>query len=195
MSNILATPSRDAVRVGAALALLISGAVVSAPTAEAASSGRVCMVNAPRGAYGAGHAAFMIKDRAGTNHWLYGSFGSQNDAPMAGWIRGGTWEQARSHFKKVRDRDHLNRQYYKQYRCVNTADADLRAAQSWYSTVKNRGYNVHTNNCLHATIAAFKGYSGKLRHDKRLPSATNKPPNDYFAKVLTSAGWERKHDL
>ncbi|AXI91223.1 hypothetical protein SAM9427_36205 (plasmid) [Streptomyces sp. ETH9427] len=178
-----------------ALALLATGAVTAPLEAQAAPLGRVCMFEAPRGAYGAGHAAFAIKVRGETNHWIFGSFGSTNDAPKAGWIKGGTWEKARGHFTSVRDKDHNNARYYTRYRCVNTRDGDVKRSQSWYTTVKSRGYNVTTNNCLHMSMAVFKGYSEILRKDTRLKSATRWTPNDYYKEVLPAARWEASHSL
>ncbi|MER6488721.1 hypothetical protein V6P99_34325 [Streptomyces virginiae] len=178
-----------------ALALLATGMVTAPVDAQAASLGRVCMFEAPRGAYGAGHAAFAIRDRSDTKHWIYGSFGSTNDAPVAGWIKGGSWEKVRQHFISVEDKDHNNERYYTRYRCVNTRDGDLKRAQSWYSAVKNRGYNAATNNCLHMSMAVFKGYSETLRKDTRLKSATGWTPNNYYRDVLPAARWEVSHSL
>ncbi|MFC9943984.1 hypothetical protein [Streptomyces pratensis] len=186
---------RSTVPVAAAFALLATGAVTAPLEAQAAPLGRVCMFEARRGAYGAGHAAFAIKVRGETNHWIYGSFGSTNDAPKAGWIKGGTWEKARGHFTAARDKDHDNARYYTRYRCVNTRDGDVKRAQSWYSAVKNRGYSVLTNNCLHMSMAAFKGYSEILRKNTRLESATNWTPNNYYRDVLPAARWEVSHSL
>jgi hypothetical protein len=178
-----------------ALALLATGMVAAPLEAQAAPLGRVCMFEAPRGAYGAGHAAFAFKVRGETNHWIYGSFGSTNDAPKAGWIKGGTWEKARARFVSVRDKDHDNARYYTRYRCVNTRDGDVKRAQSWYTTVKNRGYKLSTNNCLHMSMAVFKGYSEILRKDARLESATGWTPNGYYTKVLPAGHWEVSHQL
>ncbi|RPK32036.1 hypothetical protein EES39_39605 [Streptomyces sp. ADI92-24] len=178
-----------------ALALLGTGAVTAPLAAQAAPLGRVCMFEAPRGAYGAGHAAFAVKGRGEANHWIYGSFGSTNDVPKAGWIKGGTWANVRSRFISVRDQDHKNARYYTRYRCVNTRDGNIKRAQSWYSTVKNRGYNLHTNNCLHMSMAVFKGYSEVLRKDTRLKSTTNWSPNNYYRDVLPAAHWEKSHSL
>ncbi|MDV5143999.1 hypothetical protein R1T08_06905 [Streptomyces sp. SBC-4] len=174
------------------LALLATGMATAPVEAQAAALGRVCMFEAPDGAYGAGHAAFAIKVRGKANHWIYGSFGSYVDAPRNGWIKGGTWEKARAHFTSVKDK---NQQYYTRYRCVNTRDGDVKRAQSWYTTVKNRGYILSTNNCLHMSMAVFKGYSEILRKDTRLPSATNKTPDYYYETVLKKAKWEMSHRL
>ncbi|MFF0433711.1 hypothetical protein ACFYU9_15945 [Streptomyces sp. NPDC004327] len=187
-----------------ALALLGTGAVTAPAQAQApgrtqapaaASLGRVCMFEAERGAYGAGHAAFAVKVRGEKNHWLYGSFGSSNDGPVAGWIKGGTWEKAHQHFAGVPDKDHGGAKYYTRYRCVNTRDGDVKRAQSWYGAVQKRGYNVASNNCLHMSLAVFKGYSETLRKDTRLKSATGNTPNDYYTKVLRTARWEGSHQV
>ncbi|MFG2919030.1 hypothetical protein ACGF0D_39900 [Kitasatospora sp. NPDC048298] len=196
ITTIRTNAARGAASLAGALLLLAGGAVTAPVDAQAASTlGRVCMFEAPRGAYGAGHAAFAVKDRSDAKHWIYGSFGSTNDAPMAGWIKGGTWEQARGHFTAVRDQDHGGARYYTRYRCVNTKDGDLKRAQSWYGAVKGRGYNVVDNNCLHMSMAVFKGYSEVLRNDSRLPSATIKTPNGYFEDILPAANWEAAHNL
>ncbi|MFF3896414.1 hypothetical protein ACFYY3_25215 [Streptomyces sp. NPDC001812] len=187
--------ARMVASVVGALALLTTGAVTAPMEAHAASLGRACMFEAPRGAYGAGHAAFAIKVRGEANHWIYGSFGSTNDGPVAGWIKGGSWEKTRAHFTSVRDKDHNNARYYTRYRCVNTRDGDAKRAQSWYGAVKRRGYNAATNNCLHMSMAVFKGYSEILRKDKRLESATGNTPNQYYTKVLPAARWEVSHQL
>lgn len=92
--------------------VLASGVLVTPVTAQAAPPGRVCMLLAPQGAYGHGHAAFAVKVRGEANHWIYGSFGSSNDGPMAGWINGGTWQKARARFVSVRDRDNNNARYF-----------------------------------------------------------------------------------
>ncbi|MFG3662567.1 hypothetical protein [Streptomyces sp. NPDC047706] len=165
--------------------------VATPAPAEAAPLGRACFFVAPRGAEGVGHAAFAIKVRGEYDHWIYGSFGSISDGPLKGWIKGGTWGQARGHFRKVYDRDNKSSRYYTQYRCLNTRDGNHKTAQDWYRSVKSRGYNVGTNNCLHMTMAVFKGYSNILRKDPDLPSATRKLPNYYFGTVLGDAGWER----
>ncbi|MGW2492805.1 hypothetical protein ACWCV9_37260 [Streptomyces sp. NPDC001606] len=188
--------------VAGALALLTVGAVTAPVEAQAAPLGRVCMFLAPKGAdvdghVPQGHAAFAIKVRGEANHWIYGSFGSYVDTPRDGWIKGGRWEDARAHFTSERYR---GAQYYLHYRCVNTRDGDVRRAQSWYSAVKRRGYNLATNNCLHMSMAVFKGYSEILRRDRRLPSATagagtTGRPNDYYAETLTKAHWEGSHNL
>jgi len=91
--------------------------------------------------------------------------------------------------------DHDNARYYTRYRCVNTRDGDVKRAQSWYSAVKNRGYSVLTNNCLHMSMAAFKGYSEIPRKNTRLESATNWTPNNYYRDVLPAARWEVSHSL
>ncbi|MFJ1835383.1 hypothetical protein ACIOJ9_16140 [Streptomyces sp. NPDC088175] len=197
MTNLHESLKRAAVAGAASIALLAGGVVTGPAPAEAAALGRVCMVNAPDGVVenmNIGHAAFIVKDRARSNHWIYGSFGSTVNGPKAGWIRGGTWEQARATFTKV-NFPGTKKQYYTRYRCINTADGDLKTAQSWYTTVRNRGYNVHTNNCLHMSMAVFKGYSRILRNDKRLPSATNKLPNSYYDKILKNGHWEVSHKL
>ncbi|MFF3663246.1 hypothetical protein [Streptomyces olivochromogenes] len=184
--------ARPLARLAVSLAGTASLLAVAAPApAEAAPLGRACMFVAPKGADRVGHAAFAIKVRGERDHWIYGSFGSTNDAPLNGWIKGGTWGQARSHFKKVHDRDHHDPRYYTQYRCVNTRDGNHKTAQDWYRTVQARGYNLHTNNCLHMSLAVFKGYSSVLRKDRRLVSATDKFPNWYFGTALGKAGWER----
>lgn len=196
ISMIRSTAAKAAASLTGALALLAGGAVSAPVDAQAAAPlGRVCMFEAPDGAYGLGHAAFAVKVRGEANHWIYGSFGSLNDAPKAGWIKGGTWEQARSHFTSVRDQDHGGARYYTRYRCVNTKDGDVKRAQSWYGAVKSRGYNAIDNNCLHMSMAVFKGYSEVLRNDSRLPSATRRTPDDYFEKVLPAAHWETAHSL
>ncbi|MFJ1656774.1 hypothetical protein ACIOC2_36590 [Streptomyces sp. NPDC088337] len=187
--------ARIAAPVVGALTLLTVGAVTAPVGAQAAPLGRACMFEAPEGAYGAGHAAFAVKVRGEANHWVYGSFGSTNDAPIAGWIKGGTWEKAHAYFTSVRDKDHENARYYTRYRCVNTKDGDAKRAQSWYGAVKERGYNVATNNCLHISMAVFKGYSEILRKDPRLGSATGNTPNQYYSKVLPAAHWEVSHQL
>lgn len=193
---IRSTASRAAASLAGALALLAGGAVTAPVDAQAATPlGRVCMFEAPDGAVGLGHAAFAVKVRGEANHWIYGSFGSTNDTPKAGWIKGGTWEQARAHFTDVRDRDHDGARYYTRFRCVNTKDGDVKRAQSWYGAVKGRGYNAALNNCLHMSMAVFKGYSEVLRNDPRLPSATKQFPNDYFERVLPAAHWEAPHNL
>ncbi|MGW2168800.1 hypothetical protein [Streptomyces nondiastaticus] len=139
--------------------------------------------------------AFAIKAPGKANHWIYGSFGSANDAPVDGWISGGTWEKALGRFASVRVKDHHKARYYTRYRCVNTRDGDVKRAQSWYTTVKNRGYNFATNNCLHMSMAVFKGYSETLRKDARLKSATRWTPNDYYEQVLPAARWETSQSL
>ncbi|MGW4690750.1 hypothetical protein ACWEPM_38575 [Streptomyces sp. NPDC004244] len=121
--------------------------------------------------------------------------GSTNDGPVDGWIKGGTRERAREHFTSVRDKDHNNARYYTRYRCVNTRDGDVKRAQSWYGAVKNRGYNATTNNCLHMSMAVFKGYSETLRKDARLESASGNTPNQYYTEVLPAARWEASHQL
>ncbi|MER8045998.1 hypothetical protein [Streptomyces sp. NPDC094032] len=184
--------ARVATPVVGSLALLAAGMATAPTEAEAAPLGRVCMFLAPDGAYGAGHAAFAFKVRGEKDHWMFGSFGSTTDSPRKGWIKGGTWKKARAHFTNVKDG---KARYYTGYRCVNTRDGDVKRAQSWYTTVKNRGYNVTTNNCLHMSMAAFKGYSETLRKDTRLRTATGQTPNVYYKSVLDKAKWEKSHRL
>ncbi|MGW2746719.1 hypothetical protein [Streptomyces sp. NPDC001450] len=201
MGIVVTRMARTVAPVIGAFTLLGAGAVAAPVQAQAAPLGRVCMFEAPRGAsllnsdIAAGHAAFAVKVRGEANHWIYGSFGSTNDGPLAGWIKGGTWEKARAHFGSVRDRDHDGARYYTRYRCVNTRDGDVNRAQSWYGAVRGRGYDWKGNNCLHMSMAVFKGYSETLRKDSRLPSATLRTPNDYYTKVLQRARWEGSHQL
>ncbi|MFF7883348.1 hypothetical protein ACH40F_44805 [Streptomyces sp. NPDC020794] len=89
---------------------------------------------------------------------------------------------------------------YTRYRCTYTQDGNARNAQAAYKAIRSKGYNIATNNCLHMSMAVFKGYSNILRRDPRLPSATagrgtTGRPNDYFSKTLSNAHWERIHKL
>ncbi|MFB7595276.1 hypothetical protein [Streptomyces sp. NPDC056160] len=177
--------TQAAVSTAGAIAILAGGAVMAPAPAHAVSasaSGRTCMFNAPTAVPKAGHVAWAVKVRGAKDHWIWGSF-NWNEA----WIRGGAWKDVRKSFRPAAG--------YTRYRCTNTRDGNAGNAQVAYKAVKKRGYDLLGNNCLHMSMAVFKGYSNTLRRDSRLPSATGKRPNDYFSTLLSNAHWERIHKL
>ncbi|MEE1768782.1 hypothetical protein PUR34_11570 [Streptomyces sp. JV185] len=163
---------------------------MAAPTPAQAGPvawGRVCMFNAPTVVPKAGHVAWAFKVRGEKDHWIWGSF-NWNEA----WIHGGAWKDVRASFSPSVG--------YTRYRCTYTRDGNARDAQAAYKAIRSKGYNIVTNNCLHMSMAVFKGYSNILRRDPRLPSATagagtTGRPNDYFSNTLSNAHWERIHYL
>ncbi|MFB6438832.1 hypothetical protein ACFCVY_18935 [Streptomyces sp. NPDC056411] len=166
---------------------------MTAPTtadAASAATGRVCMFNAPVEVPKAGHVAWAVQVRGDRDHWVWGSFNVKE-----AWIRGGTWSGVRASFKPVWNRKNHRWENYTRYRCVTTRDGNARNAQVAYQAVRKRGYDLLSNNCLHMSMAVFKGYSSALRRDGRLPSATGKRPNAYFSDTLSGAHWERIHRM
>ncbi|MEE1753144.1 hypothetical protein [Streptomyces sp. SP18CS02] len=170
---------------------LLGGGVVTAPAHAAPNDlGRVCMFNAPAEVPKAGHVAWAFRVRGEKDHWIWGSF-NRDEA----WTRGGTWKDVRASFKPVWDKKDKRWEGYTRYRCTNTKDGNARNAQSAFKAVRDKGYSITRNNCLHMSMAVFKGYSGVLRRDARLPSATAVRPNDYFSRTLSNAKWERIHRM
>ncbi|MFF2009276.1 hypothetical protein ACFVWY_09405 [Streptomyces sp. NPDC058195] len=181
--------TQTAVSAAGAVAILAGGAVATPTPARAGSAdwGRACMFNAPKVVPKAGHVAWAVKVPKEKDHWIWGSF-NRNEA----WIHGGTWKNVRASFSPAAG--------YTRYRCTYTRDGNVRNAQAAYKAVRGRGYSLLTNNCLHMSMAVFKGYSSILRRDTRLPSATPGAgtmgrPNDYFTTTLDKAHWERIHRL
>ncbi|GAA2607344.1 Tat pathway signal protein [Streptomyces lienomycini] len=180
--------------VGSALlaAVLLGGAtpaLLPSAEADAATLGRVCLFQDKERAGGAGHVAWAIRDPKKASHWIWGSTegpsngtyvpaGSSNGS----WIKGGTWTQLRGS---------ISTGHYDNYRCINTAGGNLKAAQQMYGRMKTNGYAVLTNNCLTKSLAIFRSYSPALT-SAYLPDGKSKAPNYYFTTSLNnSRGWEK----
>ncbi|GLX40727.1 hypothetical protein Sros01_68000 [Streptomyces roseochromogenus] len=188
----------------AVLAAALLGTVAPAAlpaTAEAATTGRVCLFLDEEGAPFAGatygHVAWAVRDPKNTQRWVWGATENREGdmATLPGhdngsWTRSGTWNQLRESLKP--DGRH-RKGYYDAYRCINTASSNLSAAERTYKNMKSNGYQLFLNNCLTKSIAIFRQYSPALG-TTRLPSGASMPPKDYVRFTLEDArGWEKVH--
>ncbi|GLX41389.1 hypothetical protein Sros01_74620 [Streptomyces roseochromogenus] len=188
--------------LAAALLVTVAPAVLPA-TAEAATTGRVCLFLDEQGANpldqskGFGHTAWAIRDPKSPDHWIWGATeGFQNKFQInagyynGSWIEGGTWRQLRGEDPTSKKRK-IDLIRYDSYRCVNTASGDLGAAQRTFNNMKANGYNGLYNNCLTKALAIFRMYSPALS-SAHMPDGYATAPRYYFYSTLNGArGWEK----
>jgi len=172
-------------RIAVGVATLFAGIVTSTVTTTGAAnastapatSGRVCLFDAPNGAWGLGHVAWAYRWADGTDTWDYGATLQSHN-----WRRHGSEKQMLHDFATV---DEAGR--YRSYRCKDTAADDQSAADKTVTAGFAREYYLATDNCLTRSIEVFKAYDGSGGLN-RLAGGRFVFPNAYYNYELS--GWE-----
>jgi len=177
--------SRGAVPVtlGTLMVTLTAGlAFAPSATAAAATTGRVCMFDAPKGALYLGHVGWAFRWSDGSDTWDYGAT-----------LDSGNWEKHGSEQQMLQDFTTSNDSGgYQSYRCKDTAADDQSAAEATAAAGFARPYNLLDDNCLIRSIQIFKAYDGSGGLNS-LPDGKLVFPNAYFNYDLT--GWDDAKSL
>lgn len=173
-------------RTAVAVATLLAGIVTTTGTAVAStatpSAGRVCLFDAPNGAWGLGHVAWAYRWADGTDTWDYGATLQNRN-----WRRHGPEKQMLHDFAMLDESGG-----YRSYRCKDTAADDQSAADATAAAGFAREYDLATDNCLTRSIEVFKAYDGSGGLNG-LAYGRFVFPNAYFNYELP--GWETKKAL
>lgn len=172
----------------AALTATVTTGIAFAPSATAdarstrATTGRVCMFDAPKGALSLGHVAWAFRWSDGSDTWDYGATLANSN-----WEKHGTEQQMLHDFATANDSGG-----YQSYRCKDTAADDQSAAESAVTAGFARTYNLVDDNCLTRSIEIFKAYDGSGGLNS-LPDGKFLFPNAYFNYDLS--GWDASKSL
>jgi hypothetical protein len=172
--------SRGTVPVAlATLTVTLTAGVAFAPSAtgDAATTGRVCMFDAPKGALYLGHVGWAFRGSDGSDTWDYGATLSSGN-----WEKHGSQQQMLRAFTSSTDSGG-----YQSYRCKDTGADDQSAAEATATAGFARPYNLVDDNCLTRSIQIFKAYDGSGGLNS-LPDGKLVFPNAYFNYDLT--GWD-----
>ncbi|GAA2018631.1 hypothetical protein GCM10009839_13530 [Catenulispora yoronensis] len=167
-----------------AAGVMAAGVVAAgAGTASAAAgpTGRVCIFDAPDGAYGLGHVAWAYRWSDGSGSWDYGATESSHN-----WRKSGTEKQMLHDFATLDESGG-----YRSYRCKDTAADDQAAATATATAGFARSYDLATDNCLTRSIEIFKAYDGSGGLNG-LDDGRYTFPNAYFNYALPGWGPETK---
>lgn len=151
-------------------------------THATATTGRVCMFDAPKGALYLGHVAWAFRWSDGSDTWDYGAtLQSKN------WQKHGSEQQMLHDFATLDESGG-----YQSYRCKDTAADDQSAAEAVVTAGFARPYNLADDNCLTRSVEIFKAYDGSgglngLADGKLIF------PNAYFTYDLP--GWDAAKSL
>jgi hypothetical protein len=153
-------------------------------TAHALGAGKVCMFNAPSGAYTLGHVGwgYLV---GGTSTWVYGA----TEEPGENWHTSGSWPQMLASFKD--SGDYHNAGYYLYYKCQTSPTSAVGAANKQVAAGEASGYNWDNDNCLSKAVAIFEAYDGSTFD--YLGNGKGWPPNFYFDNELS--GFSQREDL
>lgn len=153
-------------------------------SAQALGPGKVCMFNAPAGAYGLGHVGwgYLV---GGTSTWVYGA----TEDPGKNWHTSGTWQQMLAAFKGAGTFHAAG--YYKYYKCEGSPHSSVGAANKQVAAGEASGYNVDWDNCLTKAIAIFKVYDSSTYGD--LGDGKGWGPNFFFDNEMY--GFSNRLDL
>ncbi|MEZ0106030.1 hypothetical protein ABH920_000011 [Catenulispora sp. EB89] len=172
----------------AALTATVATGVAFAPSATAdarsthATTGRVCMFDAPKGALSLGHVGWAFRWSDGSDTWDYGATLANSN-----WEKHGTEQQMLHDFATANDSGG-----YQSYRCKDTATDDQSIAESTVTAGFARSYNLINDNCLTRSIEIFKAYDGSGGLNS-LPDGKFVFPNAYFNYDLS--GWDASKSL
>lgn len=172
-------------RIAVAFATLLVGIVGGTGTAAAAtaastvtpSAGRVCLFDAPHGAWGLGHVAWAYRWADGTDTWDYGATLQNHN-----WRQHGPEKQMLHDFATLGESGG-----YRSYRCKDTAADDQSAADKTVTAGFARRYDLIADNCLTRAIEVVKAYDGSGGLDG-LDDGRFVFPNAYYNYELP--GWE-----
>jgi hypothetical protein len=171
-----------------AYAMLTSTFATGIATAEAdvtplgATAGRVCMFDAPDGAFYLGHVAWAFRWADGSDTWDYGATSSSRN-----------WEKHASEQQMLHDfATSTESGGYRSYRCKETSADDQSAAESAAAAGFARPYDLGEDNCLTRSIEIFKAYDGSGGLNG-LGDGKFTFPNAYFHYALP--GWEDEKSL
>ncbi|MCX5318032.1 hypothetical protein [Streptomyces sp. NBC_00154] len=162
--------------VGLALGAVLAGGLASAPAAEAAPTGSVCMFKFPYSIDDkalAGHVAWAFQ--TAPDRWIFGSY-STKPWSKSSW----TGRDMVNNFKK---------QGYDGYRCKKTHQRLSSTATTTWKKLRGTEYRLWTNNCLTVSLAVFRSYSRELRSLPTPTAGTNKLPRTYYDKTLPKYGF------
>jgi hypothetical protein len=177
-------------RIAVAVATLLAGIVTSTVTATGtataltatSSAGRVCLFDAPDGAWGLGHVAWAYRWADSTDTWSYGATLQSHN-----WRRHGPEQQMLHDFATLDESGG-----YRSYRCKDTAADDQSAADTTVAVGFARHYDLATDNCLTRSIEVFKAYDGSGSLNG-LDDGRFVFPNAYYNYELS--GWEKEKSL
>jgi len=179
--------SRTATVPLTALASAVAIGFTTTPTAMALSkltattTGRVCMFDAPNGAFWLGHVAWAYRWSDGSGTWDYGATSESRN-----WRKHGSEQQMLQDFTTSTEGGG-----YRGYRCKDTAAGDQNAASAAVTAGTARSYNLTEDNCLTRSVEIFKAYDGSGGLNG-LPDGKWIFPNAYFNYDLAGWGDEQK---
>jgi hypothetical protein len=148
----------------------------------AATTGRVCMFDAPKGALYLGHVAWAFRWSDGSDSWDYGA-----TLPSHNWQKQGSEQQMLHDFATMDESGG-----YQRYRCKDTAADNQSAAEAVVTAGFARPYNLADDNCLTRSVEIFKAYDGSGGLNG-LADGKFIFPNAYFTYDLP--GWDAAKSL
>ena len=146
------------------------------PPAPLAGVGEVCLFYAPTGApikptsLYFGHVGWGFR-LGQQNEWIFGATegtGAPNILPPdynGAWVDKGDWDTMLNIFEnKLLDAGNTyyhDSGYYTQFRCRVTIASNVSSAESLAYSMKNKGYDLTTNNCLTDAYQILSTYAGE----------------------------------